>query len=286
MEFGCLLVECAKALPAVAVLWAPPASAGDLESAARASDYYRANVFTNESGIYEHGGDLFVHARVRLDRSRPNARKRACAEAMLLTSTLIRDWAKDATAAERAAATASESALFAKALLDSFDPGWQYPEWPASAKAKVLADDDRDGYYTIGMVADRDALAKSIPAEFRQPCPIGRLSARLPAVSRRMLSGAGRARFLEACGVGGVVSAGKLPDAGSLIALAKALEGVGNRRLAWGAAVVALGTGSDVAGLGEAFEILGLEAPAPPPRGAEKKTTGFTKGEVDSQIEF
>lgn len=203
MEQRNLLPSLASAIIAMAVVGvlAIPAHADDFDAVASASEYYRANVVGRESGVYEHDGSVFIHAKFQFERSKPSTRHKAKLDATLLAGKMLRDWALKVTdASGPARKDVPPSLLFAKSVLDAYDPYWQFRDLKWSGGCRTLKDNSEGNCYIVGLFAERQELLKSIPLELKNPYSPTRLEAVLPAASASMLSGSRRAPFLKMCG--------------------------------------------------------------------------------------
>lgn len=165
------------------------------------SEYYRTTILLKESGVYEHQNKLFIHSKAVYESKMPSAKNKAMARATQGTGTLLRRWALDLTAPERAtkeSLTAQEN--FVKCVLDSVDDYWQFPNLNIAAKLQCVMDGREGNEYVVGLVGDKAQIVSQIPAEYKKPCTGDRVRKALPVVAQRKMKGVGPEGFMKACG--------------------------------------------------------------------------------------
>lgn len=165
------------------------------------SEYYRATILPKDSGIYEYQEKLFVHSKAVYESKKPSAKKSAKLVATVATGKLLRTWAIDLTAPERATKERlSERENRIKALLDSVDNYWQFPDWQIAAKLQCLVDKPFANEYVVGMVGEKVMLVSMIPETYKAPCTSECLKRALPIVAQRQMKGENAEGFMKVCG--------------------------------------------------------------------------------------
>ena len=165
------------------------------------SEYYRATILPKESGVYEHGEKLFIHSKSACESNVSSVRNKSMARATHGTGTLLRRWALDLSAPERATKetlTAQES--FIKCVLDRTDDYWQFPNLNIAVNLQCVMDGREGNEYVVGLVGEKAKVVSQIPEEYRMPCTGDRVRKALPIVAQRKMMGAGAEGFMKACG--------------------------------------------------------------------------------------
>ena len=165
------------------------------------SEYYKTEILGKDSGVYEYQGKIFVHSKAAYETKKPNAKNKAKLAATVGTGKLLRDWAIEQTAADRATKESlSDQDKSIRDLLNDVDDYWQFPDWKIGAKLQCVMDNRGTDDYVVGMCGDKDQIVSAIPSEYKLPCTKARLQGALPGVAKRMMQGDSAKGFMQKCG--------------------------------------------------------------------------------------
>lgn len=163
--------------------------------------YYRESVFEKESGVYEFEGEIIFQTVVDYDKNSNTARNQAKARAMLDSKEQIKQWMLQYTAEARAKASVlSPGQTFARMRLDAAYPGWQFSDFDVNFATRMLHNRAVQGRYVHSVCVNKETLIANIPEFFATPCSAEVLSAYLPKLTKFLLAGESRKRFLRDCG--------------------------------------------------------------------------------------
>jgi len=132
--------------------------------------YYKENVQSKDSGVYEHDGNLYVHVRkpIKGAQSQMRIRMKAIGE----MNDLLRGWAIDFASTKRSVSIDDNTigVSIAVKLLDNANPLWRYAEWKCRANGQEFTG-SKDGYFWICQVLDKESVINQIPADFYKSAP-------------------------------------------------------------------------------------------------------------------
>ena len=149
----------------VLILMVSMASSGVAASSATPESrfaYYQDNISILPAGVYEHGDDLYVHAKVKIKKldTLPVEKKNAVFAAM----DLLRGWGAGQIKAHGGSDVSSKG-LGVRAVencLDEFNPQWRLAEWNYRFNGQEFALGRKNGYYVLGQVMAKDDVLKSL----------------------------------------------------------------------------------------------------------------------------
>jgi len=130
---------------------------------------YQKEIQGRPSGVYEIDGDIYV--QVRLPCKSVAQKSRMKLKAVLTANELLKKWAIDYTAPDRAKVeTAFEGIKLAVQVADACNPIWRFNDWNLKLNGQEVAPSEK-GFVLLCQIMAKDDVVRQIPPSFSKAIP-------------------------------------------------------------------------------------------------------------------
>lgn len=128
-------------------------------------EYYQREIKGRETGVYSHGGDLYLHVKLPYGKGDRSDFKRV--EANKTLKDMLRSWAISyAETRQMESAPDSQGVAFAKRIVGKYYPQWNYGAWMFRGTIQSPVPDTSNGAYVGGMIVSEKEVVDQIPEGF------------------------------------------------------------------------------------------------------------------------